>query len=184
MWQCPDCSEQHEDSFGICWKCGADPAGNRDPDFGVSEPARDEDQAPETPVKDARPSLELPAITYFSIPPYICTLLILMVNDLGRAAVDRVSVPSALQIVVGCVGAVVIGIPVLVAIARVMFTCTSRRIVTRSVSEALWMTSMFRLPASISQSHPWFLPMYYGSIGALVIVPFGLGVRQVFLFTR
>lgn len=37
MWQCPNCSEQHDDQFDTCWKCGSDQVGGRNPDYRVSE---------------------------------------------------------------------------------------------------------------------------------------------------
>ena len=33
MWECKKCHERHEDSFGICWKCGTSKAGVADPTF-------------------------------------------------------------------------------------------------------------------------------------------------------
>ena len=38
MWRCPKCGENMEDTFGACWKCGAAPAGNSNPDDDPHRP--------------------------------------------------------------------------------------------------------------------------------------------------
>ena len=37
MWTCKQCSEEIEDSFEVCWKCGATIDGEVDPEFQVLE---------------------------------------------------------------------------------------------------------------------------------------------------
>jgi hypothetical protein len=38
MWICSTCHEQHADTFVVCWNCGTDMQGRRDPEFDVAEP--------------------------------------------------------------------------------------------------------------------------------------------------
>jgi len=33
MWPCPECDEAIDDTFDVCWNCGTDQAGNKDPEF-------------------------------------------------------------------------------------------------------------------------------------------------------
>jgi len=38
MWTCPKCSEEHDDSFDICWNCGTTTEGVEDQNFqGILE---------------------------------------------------------------------------------------------------------------------------------------------------
>ena len=183
MWQCPNCGEQHPNGFDICWKCGSDPAGDRDPDFQVSEPVREEDQAPETITADTPlPALQLPAITYFSIPPYIWLTLIMAFNRLEHLAGNQVPdlSPSPIDIVVCCFAVVLIGIPSFFTMAHAMFFCIVRRKnPSNSLAELLWKLSMFRLPETLRRSQRWFVPVYYGSSVALLIAPLGYGAWRL-----
>jgi hypothetical protein len=169
MWQCPNCGEEHHDGFDICWKCGSDPAGNSDPDFHISEPIREQDQTPDFPTNDKQlPSLELPTVTYFSIPPYICISLIMMFNDLEHFAANQVPdfSLSPIDILVYFIATVLIGIPIFIAMARAMFLCIIRRQnLSNSLTELLWMLSMFRLPETIRRSQHWFVPAHRVSRG-------------------
>ena len=78
MWQCPSCDEQHDDVFDVCWKCGSDPVSNRDMDFHIAEPVREQDQAPDPPADETLfPFLQVP-LANFSVPPDIWRLLRLL----------------------------------------------------------------------------------------------------------
>jgi len=37
MWVCSQCGEDVEDSFEVCWNCGADTSGGEDPSFENAE---------------------------------------------------------------------------------------------------------------------------------------------------
>lgn len=183
MWQCPNCGEKHHEVFHLCWKCGSNTAGDRDPDFRISEPVREQDQTPDSPTEDTQlPALQFPSVTYFSIPPYICVSLIMMLKDLAHLAANRMPdfAPSPIEIVVYCIALALIGIPMFFTMVRAMFFCIiRRRNLSNSLAELLWMLSMFRLPESIRRSHRWFVPVYYGSIGALLIAPLGFAAWRL-----
>ena len=183
VWQCPNCGERHHDGFDVCWKCGSDPAGNRDPGFRISEPAREHDQALDPPAQDIQLSpLQLPTVTYFSIPPYIWIFLIMMFNDLEHLAANQVPdfSLSPMEIMVYCIAMVLIGIPMFFTMVRAMFLCIIRRHnLSNSMAELLWILSMFRLPEAIRRSQRWFVPIYYGSIGALLIAPLAFGAWRL-----
>ena len=183
MWHCLNCGEQHDDGFQTCWKCGSNPAGDRDPDFRVSEPVGEQDQAPDSASDETQlPIPRLPAVTYFSIPPYIWICLAMMLNDLEHLTSTQGPAfpPSPFEIVVGAIAAVLIGIPIFVTMARPMFFGIMRRRkplnpFRDSLSEFFWMLAPFRLPESFRESHRWFVPIYYGSLVALLVVPLGAG---------
>lgn len=172
LWQCPNCDEQHHDEFDICWKCGSDPAGNRDPDFHMSESATELDQTPESPTSDTQiPSLRLPNITYFSIPPYTWFCLYMMFNDF-EASLSPVLHQSPITIVVYCFASVLISIPMGFTMVRASFH--RRHNLSSNLADALWLLSVFRLPESIRESQRWFVLVYYGSIGAMLVASLGL----------
>ncbi len=37
MWTCKTCSEEHKDSFSVCWNCGTNQEGEADPGFDTSD---------------------------------------------------------------------------------------------------------------------------------------------------
>ena len=37
MWKCKNCKEDNENSFDICWSCGADKKGSLNKDFDTNE---------------------------------------------------------------------------------------------------------------------------------------------------
>lgn len=171
-WQCLSCGEQHGDQFATCWKCDTNRNGDRNQDFLVSEPASECHHAGDVQL----PTLQLPAITYFSIPPCIwLSLLVSTFNDRDRSA-DVAQFPdfsfSMAEIVALVCGIVMIGIPVAFTMARMMCLCIMRGLqVPNRYPEV--MLSMFRLPVDLRLQHSWFVPVYYGSIVAMILLPFG-----------
>ena len=183
VWQCPTCDEQHEDQFDTCWKCGTNRIGGRNQNFRVSEPASENDQAPDSAGDDQLPTLQLPTITYFSIPPFIWLSLVNTFNDLQHwpnvAQIPDFSF-SMTEIVVHVCATVLIGIPIFFTMVRMLFLCIMRRLqMPHRFPEALWMLSMFRLPVDLRLRHSWFVPVYYGSIIAMIILPFGIATWHV-----
>lgn len=176
-WQCPNCGEEHDKRFDTCWKCGTDSAGDRDPEFQVSEPVGEPDQAPDSPTDQTQlPDLQLPTVTYFSIPPTIWICLAVMPRDLQRFAAHRMLEfsPSPGEIVVQAIVAVLVGIPIFLTMVRAWFLCIIRRYnASNGLAELLWILSMFQLPESFRRRHGWFVPVYYGSLGALFIAALG-----------
>ena len=47
MWTCKKCSESHEDSFDVCWKCGTSKEGIADPTFPRVEGKPTDEQSSE-----------------------------------------------------------------------------------------------------------------------------------------
>jgi hypothetical protein len=174
MWQCFNCGEQHEEQFEQCWKCGSNRAGQRTPYFEISEPVTQMDQAPATDRDDALPEIELPTITYFSIPPF------LWINWVGLASVPC-SVPldlaprfSSAGFLLEIVFGVLVGIPVFVAIVRATWVPFFRRQKPDYFEGLNRFFATFRLPASLAKSYRWFVPVYYGSLIAIVPMFFAL----------
>ena len=180
MWQCPNCSETHDEQFDTCWKCGANPAGDRNSDFHVSEPVHDQDQAPDSPTDETQlPILHLPAVTYFSIPLYIWWSSFVLTFDfyqrLNRAAFQvPVFAPSTSDIAAWAIGLVLIGIPIFVTAVRFMFLCIIRRHQPPNTIPGFFLIlSMLRLPDSFFRMHRWFVPIYYGSFAVPFVAAFG-----------
>jgi hypothetical protein len=48
--------------------------------------------------------------------------------------------------------------------------------------QVLWMLSMFRLPERLRRTQHWFVPVYYGSIVALVIAPMAIVAWRLLRF--
>lgn len=184
-WQCPNCGEQHREEFDFCWKCGTNLVGQRDPEFRISEPIRESDQASESP-HDCRelPVLQLPLITYFSIPPLLCYSLFTM-RKLVEQLVSR-EMPnfrfSLADIAVYCIAIILIVIPGIMAMIRAEFFRIIRRQEFSSRAAAMnWSYSIYQLPESVRRSYRWFVPIYYGSIATWVI---GLFVLTAWHFLR
>jgi hypothetical protein len=177
IWQCPTCGEQHEGQFDTCWKCGTNRTGRRNQNFHVSEAASENVQSLDSADDVQLPTLQLPTITYLSIPPFIWISLANMFNRLQRGPnipqISDFSIPTA-EIVVDVLACVLIGIPCFFTMARFMFLCIMRR--QKWAPEVTWILSMFRLPVNLCQQHSWFVPLYYGSIVAMFIVQFGFTV--------
>lgn len=58
MWNCPKCSERHEDSFEVCWNCGTAQDGTDDPEFQRAEesPASSTEQQHDVESADVVPA--------------------------------------------------------------------------------------------------------------------------------
>lgn len=174
-WQCPNCGEEHPHEFETCWKCGTSRAGDRDPEFVVSEPVRELDQAAEPPPGEAElPSLQLPLVTYFSIPVciglFVARAIVVALDlKLGQASVFSW---SPIDVLLYCIGLLSIGIPMLAVTFRAMYLCLMRRRRPPTGVAALWwLLSMIQFPEDLRQSHRWFVPVYYGSFVVWLLTP-------------
>lgn len=178
MWQCPNCGEQHDKDFRTCWKCGTGPKGDRDPEFRITEPVREQDQVADSATGDTvRPALQLPTVSYFCMPFFCCFLMYVNFRQVMELEVLQQPDfrPSPLEIAGIAAGAVVIGIPTLFLWLRdIYLDIVRRRTHSRpwNVAELLRPLTVFRLPESIRRSHGWFAIVYYGTIvGALITAP-------------
>ena len=45
MWPCPNCTEQVDDQFDVCWNCGTAKDGTTDPDFRVERALAPQDES-------------------------------------------------------------------------------------------------------------------------------------------
>ena len=174
-WQCPNCGETHDGQFDTCWKCGSNPTGDRDSDFHVSEPVHDQDQAPDSPTEETQlPILQLPTVTYFSIPPFIWISLVGNFYEFQNLVANQVPdfSLSTTEIAVTAIYTVLIWIPIFITMVRFMFLCIVRRHrLSNGFAVLFCILSMFRLPDSFFRMHRWFVPIYYGSIAALFVAP-------------
>lgn len=175
MWRCPYCREKHDGVFDVCWKCGSDAVGNSEPGFCSPGVIIAQDQTPDAPVdsKDL-PSLELPTVTYVCLPLFVWTCLIIMFHDLESLSAGRVpdSPLSPSRMAAYGITTILIGIPMFFTIVRAAFPCIMRRQIPSSwMVQVLWMLSMFQLPERLRRTQRWFVPLYYGSMGALLIAP-------------
>jgi len=180
MWHCPNCGEQHEGNFDICWKCGSDPDGDRDPDFQVSEPVTESDQALVSPAgQTERPDLQLPTVTYFSIPPFMLLTLVMLFrqqptfNQVTLASMGQIE--FALAVIFMVIFMALVGIPVWVAGVRGMFLYHRHRNGPATMADLLWILMMFRLPEGFCRTHRWFVFVYYGSLVTAFIGHLGVG---------
>lgn len=181
MWQCPNCAEQHEDTFDTCWKCGANSTGTRNPDFHVSKPATAEDQSPERVEEPQLPALRLPTVTYFAIPPCLWMNLAIQIQefpaDLSHLEA-RLSL-SPTKIIVIAITVLFVGIPIFVELLRDYYVIISRKRRGRGYfSEAFRLLSIFLLPEPLRRNHRWFGLIYYVSIIAYVFLPIFMFVWQ------
>ena len=121
---------------------------------------------------------QLPKFSYFSIPPFLLLSLYkfyCFVPKLVQGNFRKFTL-SAGDIVLSAISALLIGIPVLITMGRPLFASFFRlRIPERKPFDFASLHSMFRLPDSISKSHRWFVPVYYGSFvvyfcGTIVIL--------------
>ncbi|HHM13023.1 MAG TPA: hypothetical protein ENJ16_05680, partial [Planctomycetaceae bacterium] len=108
------------------------------------------------------PSTELPTITYISIPLFIGVFLVEMaIRYVGVDMGMPEETPSPLAIAALCLAIPTIGVPVLVAMVRLVYSSISRARHSasdpRNVRSLLRMLSMFRLPRSICRSYRWFV---------------------------
>ena len=120
------------------------------------------------------PSTELPTITYISIPLFIGVFLVEMaIRYVGVDMGMPEETPSPLAIATLCLAIPTIGVPVFVAMVRLVYSSISRARHSasdpRNVRSLLRMLSMFRLPRSICRSYRWFVPLYYGSLVAMLV---------------
>lgn len=196
-WQCPNCGEQHREEFEVCWKCGTNLVGQRDPGFRISEPVRERDQMPESPPDSQElPILQLPLITYFSIPPLMCYSLFTTHKFLEQLdsmhksieLFDSTQLPgfrfSLADIAVYCIAMVLIVIPGMVTVVRAeIYRIVHRHKFSSHASEIKWNLSMYRFPESMKRSYGWFVPIYYGSVAAWVIMLFVLLAWHFFRMT-
>ena len=177
-WQCPNCGEQHCEEFDVCWKCGTNLVGQRDPEFRITEPVRDLDQALESPSNSQElPVLQLPLVTYFSIPPVLCYSLFTMHKILD--SFDSTQMPgfpfSLTDIAVYSIAMVLIWVPGMITVIRaVTYLCVHKHKFSSRAAESKWHNSIYRLPESARRSYPWFVPIYNYSLDAWLIVSIGL----------
>jgi hypothetical protein len=173
MWRCPNCGEQHDDGLDVCWQCGSDIAGNRDPGFCRAGSVDTQGQTPDaSAVETELLSLELPTLTYLSVPLCIWISLIVVFHDLEALSDRRVPDSPLSPSHMAAYGTltILIGIPVFFTIVRAAFLCIMRRQIPSSwMVQVLWMLSMFRLPEHFWRTQRWFVPVYYGSIGTHLV---------------
>ncbi len=186
MWNCPCCDEKHQSVFDTCWKCGSNRTGEVDPEFRISESVREQDQAIATITSGTElPSLQLPVLTYFSIPPVLCLGLILQFNKIQQLRNNQIPeiALSPFEIVMVCALFILVLVPISFTMCRQALTIfrTRRFDPSNIFSEYLFFLSMFRLPESIGKSHRWFVPVYYGSFIAIMFAPIG---AAAWLLTR
>ena len=175
MWHCPTCGEEHSDSFDACWRCSGDHDGNRERNSDAGR--RESIEAVASRLREdptSVPSTELPTITYISIPLFISVFLVEMaIRYVGVDMGTPEQTPSPLAIAALCLAIPTIGVPVLVAMVRVVYSSISRARHSASdpwnAMSLLQMLSMFRLPPSICRSYRWFAPLYYGSLVAMLV---------------
>lgn len=183
MWTCPNCGEEHDDRFETCWKCGTDASGDSDPNFHVSEPIADQEQDGDSASnEDELPSLALPALSYFSIPPFIWIRLAMLFNDPEKMVALRMHDLSwsPIDIVSYSLAMILIGMPMLFVVVRAGWICTVRQKGPSNSSESLlWLLSIFRLPEDFCSSHRWFVPVYYLTIAIMLTVPFVISLWQL-----
>lgn len=179
MWTCPTCSEQLDDQFDACWKCGTMPSGRRiakfepDPEGDVPDVGPDEPPAP----------VRLPTVAYFSIPVFLIigtVVLFAQSRDFGTAPLhDMHGVPTTtvgwvVLVSLWVLGVLFVCIPVFVALMRT----TGQR--SREEPDAggrfrFFFPVAFRdfrfllLPAEFRERYAWFTPVYYGSVVAYVV---------------
>jgi hypothetical protein len=172
MWQCPSCAERHEDQFDTCWKCGASRSGEHNPDFVVAEPVPDDDPLPESlPNGEQPPILRLPTFAYFTLAAYIWIYLALLIEKPWPPAPPDPGI-SPIEIVVGVVATLLVGIPVSVTFFRGLFLRIIRRQTKGDYfADVRWILAMFWPPASFRCSYRWFVPIYCLSLVAWVTVP-------------
>ena len=170
MWNCLNCSETHDDQFDACWKCGSTRDGQRNPESRLAEPV--EGHAQSTRADGESPSLRLPAVTYFSIPVYLWYAAIRLLFQLADFPSARPyewpATPAGwvVQIAVIVGTTFFIGIPIFACIVRALY-----RFISRRTPGGIEMLSMFLLPQEFRSKHRWFVPIYYGSILAAVLLP-------------
>lgn len=182
IWQCPNCGEEHTEEFRLCWKCGTNPAGERDPDFRVSEPASEADQAPEAPEERPLPLskqlhlLRLPTYSYFCIPVYICLVMIIHLKYLAANEWPKFPPPVSESFVI-IWGAILIGIPVFATMVQLFYFSIRQNIkFPQDWSDFFIVFLIFRLPKPVRESYRWFVPIYYGSLAAAILSPPAVGI--------
>lgn len=82
MWKCLNCEELLEDTFDVCWNCGADPDGNINPEFPTDEPNKPAASSSQPqPIKGKTKELGIFAIGL----GIICGALVLYMNHIFSA---------------------------------------------------------------------------------------------------
>lgn len=173
MWNCPSCSEQHEDQFDACWKCGFQLDGGRS-SAGPHVEAAGHDSPSEDDFSK-QPDIRLPTLTYFLIPIWIWFQIIrwLYSNPRGQPQLPTTAAGWAIEIV-GLVLACFVGIPVVASMVRASYVS-----ITRRIPGGIRMFSMFVLPQEVRARHAWFVPVYYGSIVACFVLPWAFAIWQI-----
>lgn len=190
MWTCPTCSEQLEDQFDACWKCGTMPDGRRIADFKPDPEGIAADEGPEE--KPPAP-VRLPTVTYFSIPVVLITAIVYNCyvewNNWGETSQQRLEQITAVDWVIGgsvwVLGMLLVGIPAFVAFIR-----TAREKPRTELDFGgrfrffIPMVDLpdfrfFLLPAEFRERYPWFTPVYYGSIVACFMAPVVFAVASL-----
>ena len=185
MWTCPNCSEQLEDQFDACWKCGTKPDGGRIADF---EPDPEGD-VPDVGPDEKREPVRLPTVTYFSIPVVLITAVAyncyIEWNNWGETPRQRFEQITAVDWVIGVgvwiFGVLFVCIPALAALIRTARQKPRKElIVARRFRFFIPIDfpdfRFFLLPAEFRERYPWFTPVYYGSIVACFVAPVVFGV--------
>jgi hypothetical protein len=181
MWTCPACSEQLEDQFDVCWRCGTMPSGGRIADFEPDPEGDVPDVGPEEPPASVR----LPTVTYFSIAVFfVVAIVVLLVQYryFGTAPLHAMhgmpttTIGWVVLVSLWVLGVLFVCIPVFVAFFRTAGQ-RSREEPNAGGGFRFFFPVAFRdlrfllLPAEFRERYPWFTPVYYGSFVAYLLVP-------------
>jgi hypothetical protein len=121
MWVCPACAESLDEEFDTCWKCGTDRAGGKSAEFVIDEPVEDRGQDAESADDHPGRQIQLPDITYYSIPIWCCWAAVQISTqrfNYVQGADGRLP-PLALNLLVMTAFILVIGLPLLIATLRI-----------------------------------------------------------------
>ena len=177
MWRCLACGEELDEQFDTCWKCGTPESETVPPANGF--PEGDDRPTPVESDPGALPPQTLPEITYYGIPPWIFSGIAIAAWEIGsrRVAPDTPLLPnvpwSPLSIAHAVFGVILIHLPLAWLLLRAYFRVMAwRDHWTPELRDGRWLLSLFRLPTSISERHPWFWYPYYGSLLSMCLAPF------------
>jgi hypothetical protein len=175
MWTCSHCQEQHCDTFAVCWNCGTDVHGRRDPAFVAA--GDEEREADAAGTADATPMRHLPDVAYFALPVYLVLSPVMLVLIAMRQRGDGANVGAVQELAVIAVYAIswlCIAIPLFAQALRIAFYTLLRNAAEPvdgfGVQRFLQLLS---LPAHIAIKYRWFTPIYYGAF-VLYFMSFGV----------
>jgi hypothetical protein len=171
MWACPACAESLDEAFDTCWKCGTDRAGNKNSAFAIVEPVEEPGQAVESVDDQRGKQIQIPDITYYTIPVWCCWAAVRTTMQLYEYVPGAVwpSPPTTLDILVMAAFALVIGLPLLFAALQIFRNRIHDR---RMPWQFLWdFLGVLRPPRQIRHRYRWFGVIYYSSIVAYLLSP-------------